>query len=422
LRPSTSGIDREKIFEKHAGFAFGLQALSTFIAVMEMPMRLMAGCLFVACLCVMALAPANAQGSVQADLEKFVSQAVAPVMKQHGIPGMQIGIIADGQSFTFEYGVASRKTGKPVTPDTLFEIGSISKAFNVTLAAYGDVTGKLSLSEGVGAYVPALRDSPIGKIPLFDLATHTAGGFPLQLPDGIDTRDQLIAYYRNWKPAYPPETMRTYANPSIGLLGVVTAAAMHGDYAALMESRVFRPLGLDRTFLKVPESEMPDYAQGYTRKDAPVRMSPAILALEAYGVRTTAGDLLRFLGANMGLRKSDDDVQRAIDLTHTGYYRLGPMTQALLWEQYSDPAKLADVVETSLPRRALEPSPVVAITPPEAPRPDVFINKTGSTSGFAAYVAFRPDQGIGVVLLANKFYPNEARVKLAWALLGQLRK
>jgi len=367
-------------------------------------------------------AEAGAQDQAPAGLEKFIADAVRPVMKQHGIPGMQVGIIADGQSYTFEYGVASKKTGKLVTSDTLFEIGSISKTFNVTLAAYGDITGKLSLSQGVGAHMPALRDSPIGKVQLLDLATHTGGGFPLQLPDGIATRDRLIAYYSTWTPSYPPGTMRTYANPSIGLLGLVTAEAMGGDYAALMERHVFRPLGLDRTFLKVPESEMVNYAQGYTRKDAAVRMSPGMLALEAYGVRTTAHDLLRFLAANMGLRKSDDDLQRAIGLTHTGYYRVGPMTQTLLWEQYADPVKLDDVVETSLPKRALEPIPVVAITPPEAPRSDVFINKTGSTAGFAAYVAYRPDQGIGVVLLANKFYPNEARVKLAWALLGHVRE
>lgn len=364
---------------------------------------------------------ANAQES-GGTLQEFVASAVRPVMWEHAIPGMAVGIIADGQFSTFEFGVMSRRTGKPVTPDTLFEIGSISKTFNVTVAAYGQITGKMSLAADVGTYLPALRDSPIGKARLLDLATHTAGGFPLQLPKGTDSEAKLITYFKSWKPAYPPGAVRAYANPSIGLLGVVTATALGGKYETLMAKHVFAPLGLDHTFLRVPEREAENYAQGYTAKDEPTRMTPAILALEAYGVRTTAGDLLHFVAANMGLRKTDDDLQRAIELTHTGYYRLGPMTQDLLWEQYSDPVKLEDVVETSLPKRALEPNPVTALDPPEAPRTDVFINKTGSTNGFGAYVAFRPDEGIGIVILANKYYPNEARIRLAWNLLAHLRK
>ncbi|MBL8908999.1 MAG: beta-lactamase [Rhizobiales bacterium] len=359
--------------------------------------------------------PAHAEGR-NLQLAEFVAGAVRPVMEQHGIPGMQVGLIAGGQTHTFEFGTASRKAGRPVTPDTLFESGSISKTFTVTLAAYAEITGRMSLSATVGTYIPELRDSPIGQVPLVDLATHTAGGFPLQIPEGVD----LDAYFRSWTPAYKLGTMRTYANPSIGLLGLVTARALNGEYQELVEKHVFVPLGLKHTFLDVPKSEAGNYARGYTQTDAPVRLSAGLLAMETYGVRTTAGDLLRFIAANMGLRQPADDLDRAIMRTHTGYYRVGAMTQDLIWEQYADPVNLEDVIAMSLPRQALEPAPVHLMKPPEAPRPDVFINKTGSTRGFGAYVAFRPDKGLGVVLLANKFYPNEARVKLAWQLLEHL--
>ena len=63
-------------------------------------------------------------------------------------------------------------------------------------------------------------------------------------------------------------------------------------------------------------------------------MAPGVLAAETYGLRTTAGDLLRFVEANMGMVALDEKWQRAITNTHTGYYQVGGMTQDLVWEQY----------------------------------------------------------------------------------------
>jgi beta-lactamase class C len=65
-------------------------------------------------------------------------------------------------------------------------------------------------------------------------------------------------------------------------------------------------------------------------------------------------------------------------------------------------------------------TPVAAITPPEHPREDVWINKTGSTNGFGAYVAFVPIKRLGVVVLANKSYPIEDRVTIAHEILTRI--
>lgn len=376
----------------------------------------------VAAVCLICWMPSHGQAADgrTADLGKIVAQTIRPMMQQHGIPGMAVAIVADGQRTMYEFGVMSKVTGKPVTRDTLFEIGSVSKTFTATLVSVAEISGQLSLSDPASKHLPALRGSSFDKVSLLDLGTHTSGGLPLQFPGGVTNNDQMMRYFREWKPVHTPGTVRTYANPSIGMLGMIAAKSLNDGFDALMERRVFGPLGLRHTYLQVPKSAMAHYAQGYTKQDAPARMMPGLLASEAYGVKTTAGDLLRFVEANMGLVPVDADIQRAIMATHTGYYRIGQMTQDLIWEQYRTPVDLKDLLAGNSSNMSLGANPVDRIDPPSPPRDDVLINKTGSTNGFGAYVAFIPARKIGIVLLANKNYPNEARVTAVHGILTQL--
>lgn len=355
-----------------------------------------------------------------ARLKAITDAAIKPVMEKNGIPGLAVGISVDGENHVFTYGVMSKTTGQPVTPQTLFELGSISKTFTVTLSTYAETQGKLSLSGKVEDYLPSMKGKPFGDVTLMHLGTHTAGGFPLQVPDSVKTEPQLLAYFKAWKPAYKAGTHRTYANPSIGMLGYVTAKAMGQSYDSAMQDVLFPALGLKSTFTVVPKAKMADYAQGYKRTGEPARMTPAILSSEAYGVRSTATDMIRFVNANMGLEKLDGKLQQAIANTHTGYFSVGAMTQDMIWEQYAYPAALKTLIETNS-GDLLKTVPVSEISPPIKPRGDVFINKTGSTNGFGAYVAFIPEQKLGIVILANKNYPNEDRVAVAYEILNGLK-
>ena len=363
---------------------------------------------------------AQAFAADDARLKAITDAAIKPVMEKNGIPGLAVGISVDGENHVFTYGVMSKTTGQPVTPQTLFELGSISKTFTVTLSTYAETQGKLSLSGKVEDYLPSMKGKPFGDVTLMHLGTHTAGGFPLQVPDNVKTEPQLLAYLKAWKPAYKAGTHRTYANPSIGMLGYVTAKAMGQSYDSAMQDVLFPALGLKSTFTVVPKAKMADYAQGYKRTGEPARMTPAILSSEAYGVRSTATDMIRFVNANMGLEKLDGKLQQAIANTHTGYFSVGAMTQDMIWEQYAYPAALKTLIETNS-GALLKTVPVSEISPPMKPRGDVFINKTGSTNGFGAYVAFIPEQKLGIVILANKNYPNEDRVAVAYEILNGLK-
>ena len=106
------------------------------------------------------------ESSSQGRLERIVNEAVRPVMETNNIPGMAVAVTIRGQRSYFNYGVASKESGRRVTEDTLFEIGSISKTFTAVLASYAQVTGVLSHSDKASRYMPALAGSSFEQISL----------------------------------------------------------------------------------------------------------------------------------------------------------------------------------------------------------------------------------------------------------------
>jgi beta-lactamase class C len=370
-----------------------------------------------------ALACLRAGAQAQTDqgqLDRVVSTAIRPIMAQNDIAGMAVAVTVLARRYFFNFGVASKESGQDVTENTIFEIGSISKTYTAILASCAQVRGALSFSDSASKHLPALARSSFDRISLLDLGTYTAGGLPLQFPDDVTDQEKMIAYYRSWQPSYAPGTHRLYSNPSIGLFGHLAARSLGKPFDDLMEQEVFAALGLSHTYVKVPQDRMADYASGYTHDGKPVRVSPGILGSEAYGVRTTAADIIRYVEANIDAARLDEGRQRAIAATHTGYYRVGDMTQGLGWEMYAYPTNLERLLAGNSAQMSRTANRVTRLVPPLPPQKNVLINKTGSTNGFGAYVAFVPAKGIGIAMLANKSYPNPARVSAAYRILTAL--
>jgi len=362
------------------------------------------------------------QALAQDNLESIVNDTVRPIMQAQGISGMAVAVTVNGKAQYFNYGVASKETGNPVTSNTLFEIGSVSKTFTATLAAYAQATGKLSLSDQASQVLPALHGSAFDHISVLQLATYSAGGLPLQFPAEADSAAKMLGYFKQWKPLYAAGSLRQYSNPSIGLSGYLAAHSMGQPFDDAMEKTLLPKLGLKHTYLSVPQDQSGLYAQGYNKNDKPARVGPGALDSEAYGIKTTAADLLAFVQANMQPATLEKPLQQAIALTQSGYYTVGDMTQGLGWEMYSYPVSLDRLLAGNSTPMAMEAHKVHWLTPPHAQPKNVLINKTGSTGGFGAYVAFVPSRDIGVVILANKNYPNAERVKIAHQILSVLNR
>ncbi|WP_373459583.1 class C beta-lactamase [Cupriavidus necator] len=353
-------------------------------------------------------------------LKRVVDAAIQPLMQAHDVPGLAVAVTAGGKQYQFHYGVAARASGRKVDADTLFEIGSVSKTFTATLAAYAQARGDLALTDNAAKYLPALAGSSLGATRLLDLGTYAAGGLPLQFPEAVTDTDKMVDYFRNWHPRYAPGTHRQYSNPSIGLFGYLAARSMGQPFDALMEKTLFPALGLRSTYITVPKARMGDYAYGYAKDGKPVRVTPGVLDAEAYGVKTTSADLLRFVMANIDSTGLDETLRRALATTRTGYFKVGDMVQGLAWEMYAWPAQRDSVLAGSSPQVVFEANPVARLEPPQAARSDMLVNKTGSTNGFGAYVAYVPSQRIGIVMLANKNFPVAERVKAAFQVLSYL--
>ncbi len=354
-------------------------------------------------------------------LAETVERAVIPLMKAQSIPGMAVAVIYQGQPRYFTFGKADVAADKPVTPHTLFELGSISKTFTGVLGADALARGEISLADPATKYWPELTGKQWQGIRLLDLATYTAGGLPLQVPDEVTDTASLLRFYQTWQPQWKPGTTRLYANASIGLFGALAVKPSGMTFEQAMTERVFAPLKLAHTWLNVPKAEEQHYAWGY-RDGKAVHVSPGMLDAEAYGVKTDVQDMARWVMANM----SPDTVQAAslkkgIALAQSRYWRAGAMYQGLGWEMLNWPVDARTLVEGSDNKVALAPQLAKEIAPPTPPVKASWVHKTGSTGGFGSYVAFIPEKQLGIVMLANKSYPNTARVETAYGILNALQ-
>lgn len=364
---------------------------------------------------------ATAWAADSSSIADIVSRQIEPIMAEYDIPGMSVAITVHGEDYFFNYGIASVDEQAPVTKNTLFEIGSLSKIFTAMLGAHAAAVGQISLDDPPAKYMPELEGTALNRASLLNLATYTAGGLPLQFPDSVQTVADTPEYFAQFSPAAAPGELRRYSNPSMGLFGYLTSQALASDFPGLVKEILFLPLGLENSYITVPLRAMQSYAWGYDAHGRAIRVNPGVFDAQAYGVKSTASDLIRLVKANIRPDDFDEPMQQTIKSTQVGYFRVGEMLQGLGWESYSYPVTLDQLLAGNSTDMALRAHPASPQEPPLIPAKPRLFNKTGSTSGFGAYIAFVPQREIGIVLLANKNYPVTARITAAHTIFTELR-
>jgi CubicO group peptidase (beta-lactamase class C family) len=229
----------------------------------------------------------------------------------------------DETLFTGAYGLADRERKTPVTMDTRFRIGSITKLFTATSIVRLIQDGRLSVTDPLGRYLPDYPNADLAaKATVHHLLTHTGGTGDIFTDDYWDRRDEIrtpddfIALFGRRAPLFEPGSMYDYSNYGYILLGAIIERITGHSCPADLDTAVLRPAGMTRSGNNPGEPPAPDLAIGYHGDElTPNTDYRSLLGSPAGGAYATAGDLRRFALAILH--------HELLDATHTDLLTTG---------------------------------------------------------------------------------------------------
>ena len=253
-------------------------------------------------------------------------------MEEQAIPGVAVGILAEGQIQTWGFGVASIETNFPVLPDSLFQIGSITKVFTATVIMQLVDEGTLDLDAPVTRALPDFRlrdEAATDTVTVRHLLTHSGGFFGdrFRREDntdyglGDDALSRALAEFDTLRQYTPPGETWSYCNTGFQALGGIIERFTGQTVEQAIRERVLTPLGLERSFFFPHEAITYAAAVGHNKPPgkelAVARPYPLVRAMNAAGgIIGTVGDLLRFARFHMGDGMADE--QRVLSAQSIG--------------------------------------------------------------------------------------------------------
>ena len=216
--------------------------------------------------------------------------------------GVSIAVVEHGVRRVFSYGAAK--------PDSIFEIGSITKTFTGLILSQLVEQGKVKFDEPVRELLPAgTVIKPAGaEITLLDLATQHSG-LP-RMPDNFAPADnsnpyadydakRLYAFVAQNGVAKPADAGFLYSNLGFGLLGQALAVRAGLSYPALLKQEVTEPLGLKDTTVALTAEQLARFIPGHSADHKPAHAWDLNAMAGAGAIRSTAADMLVYLEANL---------------------------------------------------------------------------------------------------------------------------
>jgi len=345
-------------------------------------------------------------------LSAALAVAVAPLQAQHfpddaqlteiirtrvdegRATGIVLGVLeADGTRRIVSYGDAG-PGARPLGPESVFEIGSISKVFTGTLLADMAARGEVSIEAPVQAYAHEGVTIPSRggrEITLLDLATHRSSlpRLPTNMhpADGSNpyadyTVEQLHEFLSGYELTRDIGSEYEYSNLAVGLLGHVLAARAGGTYEEVIKQRILEPLGMNMTGITLTPDMKAWLAIGHA-EGRPVANWDLPTLAGAGAIRSDANDMLTFLEANIG--EPTSDLERAMRVAHEPRRPAGDNNEVgLNWHILS----IGD---------------------------DRIVWHNGGTGGYRTFIGFDPAREVGVVVLTNS---NEGADDIGFHLLN----
>ncbi len=317
-----------------------------------------------------------AQKALPAEVIKSIESRIANGYS----PSIAIGIVdKDGP----QYYLFGTKTagGQPVNEHTIYEIGSISKTFTGILLAQAVLEGKVKTDDPAQKHLPSAVKLPTkdgNQITLGHLSDHTSA--LARMPTNFNpkdpanpyadyTVDQMYAFLNGYTLPREIGSKYEYSNLAQGLLGHILALKAGTSYEALMLSKIANPLGMKETKITFDDKMKQNLAMGYSQGEQVSNWDIPTLA-GAGAIRSSVHDMLIYLQANMGLKKSK--LLPAMQLAHQARHdKPGGGTRVGLGWHISKGAE-GDVIWHN-----------------------------GGTGGYRTFAGFVKETGKGVVVLTN---------------------
>ncbi|BAI72936.1 beta-lactamase [Azospirillum sp. B510] len=347
-------------------------------------------------------------------LAAAMTRAVEERQPPPGAGGLVVGVIRDGRTLVVGRGDAGWPDGGPPDGRTLFQIASLTKPFTGTIMAELMREGRVAPDDPLQRHLRRVGPVPLAHMPEFDgrpirlrdLATHTAG-----LPNVPETprfswsrledprnpyktlsRAELARWLSGYRPPVPSGVRFSYSNAGMALLGEALSAAAGQSYDALLKRVVTERFGLSDTTLHPTAEQLARKAIGHARgRIVPDWEAPAMLP--AFGLYSSADDLLRWLSANLGDCPASSSA--GADNGGHGCAPAVAATLALAQSVQVEGRALAD--PGSLGTGAMALGWFVAWAADGTP----IHWHSGATGGFNAYIAFSRAHRWGVVALTN---------------------
>jgi D-alanyl-D-alanine-carboxypeptidase/D-alanyl-D-alanine-endopeptidase len=326
-------------------------------------------------------APRVSRDSVQRVVRERVSSGRSP--------GLAVGVLnPDGSTYIVW---SSRDAAHPVNERSIFEIGSITKAFTGILLADLVLRGVVSLDQPVAELLPADTRIPSrgGKvITLAHLSTQTSG-LP-RLPGNLRPADQanpyadytvrqLYDFLGNHELRRDPGAQYEYTNLGVGLLGHALAVKAGGSYEQVLRERVLAPLGMSNTGIAVTPAMTARATEGHNGDGSVVPWWDLPTLAGAGALRSSVEDMLRLLKAMQS--PPDNDIGRAIRMSMEPRFTVnGSLSLGLNWHISNFQG-------------------------------DTLVWHNGGTAGYRTILAYNTRTRAGAVLLGNSSQDNEDIVR-----------
>lgn len=305
-----------------------------------------------------------------------IDDRVKMFMAERHIPGAAVAVVRNGRVVRMKgYGVASLEFGVPVTTETVFEIGSVSKQMTAAGIMLLVQDGKVNLDERISKYLPNTPEA-WKDVTVRHLFTHTSGIKTYTGLDGFDLsqRMSMADFIKKLSP-YPlefiPGEKNIYSNSGFNLLAYIIETQGGKKYFDFMRERIFIPLGMTKTADRDPQFVIPLRANGYEWRDNRYNGRDGNLTdlMGAGSIVSTISDMTKWEAALRGNRLLNAESKKMIWTQFT--FNNGKLSP------YGFGWRISDV------------------------RGHKLIGHTGQTAGFGAAIFRYVDDDVTVIALTN---------------------